>query len=304
MPDGETFVVAAPVTNLWQSPHAVRDIDAAMVADLPDPAEWTAALGITERRQLQNRVLTQLLLGEPVDVVEDAGEWVRVVAPWQPSERHPRGYPGWVRRSHLAAEPPPAAREAVVTAAMAVLSDDLGGTICIVSYATILPVFGECPGPDVPVTLPGGQRGWLDGAACAVRDVPETRDPASVETAAAATEAERFGGLAYLWAGTSAYGLDCSGLVHITYRRLGAVIPRDAHDQAGACRDVPRDRVRHGDLLFFARPGKAVHHVGFALRDRNHILHAPQTGRTIVIEPLSPDRRATVLGTAGRFPLR
>lgn len=304
MQETGSLAVAAPVTNLWQSPGAVRDIDAAMVADPPDPAEWTAALGITERRQLQNRVLTQLLLGEPVDVVEEAGEWARVVAPWQPSERDPRGYPGWVRRSHLDVEPPPATREAVVTAAMAVLTDDAGATICIVSYATILPVSGDAPGPNVPVTLPGGRHAWLDGAACAVREVPQARDPAQVDAAAAVAEAERFSGLAYLWAGMSAYGLDCSGLVHITYRRLGAVVPRDAHDQADACRDVPGDRVRTGDLLFFARPGKPVHHVGFALHDREHILHAPQTGRTIVIEPLSAERRATVLDTAGRFLLR
>jgi hypothetical protein len=304
MPDGGSFAVAAPVTNLWQSPDAVRDIDAPMVADPPDPAEWTAGLGITERRQLQNRVLTQLLLGEPVDVVEDAGEWVRIVAPWQPSERHPLGYPGWVPRSHLGASPPPAAREAVVTAAMAALTNDDGATLCILSYATILPVSGESPGPNVPVTLPGGKHGWLDRSVCIVRDVPEFRDPALVDAGDAVAEAQRFGGLAYLWAGTSAYGLDCSGLVHITYRRLGAVIPRDAHDQAEACRDVPRDRTRPGDLLFFARPGKGIHHVGFALSDPEHILHAPQTGRTIVAEPLNADRRATVLDTAGRFLLR
>lgn len=304
MPDGGQFAVAVPVTNLWQSPDAVREIDASMVSDRPDPAEWTACLGITERRQLQNRVLTQLLLGEPVEVVEDAGEWVRIVAPWQPSERHPGGYPGWVRRSHLNTAPPPAAREAVVTAAMAALTDDTGAPICIVSYATILPVSGEHPGTNVPVTLPGGRHGWLDRSACAVRDVPEARDPALVDGANAVTEAERFGGLAYLWAGMSAYGLDCSGLVHITYRRLGAVVPRDAHDQADACRAVPRDRIRPGDLLFFARPGKGIYHVGFALNDPEHILHAPQTGMTIVAEPLKADRRTTMLNTAGRFLLR
>jgi cell wall-associated NlpC family hydrolase len=47
--------------------------------------------------------LTQLLPGEPAEVLAEQGEWAQVVAPWQPSSRDPRGYPGWVRRADLVA---------------------------------------------------------------------------------------------------------------------------------------------------------------------------------------------------------
>lgn len=45
--------------------------------------------------------VTQLLPGEPVEVLESAGEWSRVVAPAQPSSQDERGYPGWVRSAAL-----------------------------------------------------------------------------------------------------------------------------------------------------------------------------------------------------------
>jgi len=48
--------------------------------------------------------VTQVLPGETVEVVEQAGEWVRVVVPGQPSSQDPRGYPGWVRATSLVEE--------------------------------------------------------------------------------------------------------------------------------------------------------------------------------------------------------
>ncbi|MEP9384161.1 C40 family peptidase [Nocardioides sp. KR10-350] len=40
--------------------------------------------------------VTQLLPGEPVEVVESRDGWTRVVATEQPSSQDERGYPGWV----------------------------------------------------------------------------------------------------------------------------------------------------------------------------------------------------------------
>ncbi len=118
---GMPLRVVAAVATVWTSPAAPRVVDAAAVADVPDPAAWLATLDaqdrtggggedrlLTGRLGLHGRVDTQAVLGEPVLLVEPGADespaddgWVQVVLPWQPSRRDPRGYPGWVRRAHL-----------------------------------------------------------------------------------------------------------------------------------------------------------------------------------------------------------
>jgi len=108
-------------------------------------------------------------------------------------------------------------------------------------------------------------------------------------------------GVAYLWGGMCEAALDCSGLVHLSLRRLGVAVPRDAGDQYDACKHIPAARARPGDLLFFAREGRRAQHVGI-VTGPGRMLHAPETGSVIVEEPLTPARKSTLLG-AGRLPL-
>ena len=101
--------VTVPVTTLWTSARAPRELDAAAVADEPDVSAWLQLLDATPqgRLGLHGRTLTQLALGEPVEVLGDpAGGWVEVVCPWQPSSLDARGYPGWLPLGHLGAQPP------------------------------------------------------------------------------------------------------------------------------------------------------------------------------------------------------
>lgn len=96
------YQTTVDVATVWTSPDAPRDADALAVADSPDVAAWTDGMGHEVRLGLHGRTLTQLLRGEPVVVTEERGDWAHVVAPWQPSPADSRGYPGWVRRAHLA----------------------------------------------------------------------------------------------------------------------------------------------------------------------------------------------------------
>ena len=61
--------------------------------------------------------------------------------------------------------------------------------------------------------------------------------------------AESFIGVPYLWGGTSAHGIDCSGLTQRVYFLNGVGLDRDADQQALGGRPV--DVARPGDLFFF-----------------------------------------------------
>lgn len=254
-----TKSVCVPVTNLWEQSDSVQDVDAPMMAALPDPDAWTAALTHDERLALRGRVASQLLLGEPVEVVREEGELSLVIAPWQPSRRDSRGYPGWVRSAHLADPPESRPTDAVVSVDAAPVRDHPFR----LSFGTILPVHEELA-EAVVVELPAGGKAALNPADCVVREAGLNHPVASDQVV---PSARRFQGLEYLWGGLSSYGLDCSGLVHLTFRALGRMVPRDAHDQADVAERLDRARARTGDLYFFARPGKSVHHVGLALPD-------------------------------------
>jgi cell wall-associated NlpC family hydrolase len=103
----------------------------------------------------------------------------------------------------------------------------------------------------------------------------------------------------YVWGGLSPFGIDCSGLVHLAWRRHGVTLPRDAYNQAAATTPVPLGEERPGDLYFFARNGDRIHHVGLvaaAPRGTTRVmLHACSVSGRVVIEELAGERAATLV---------
>ncbi|MEJ3745781.1 C40 family peptidase [Actinomycetes bacterium KLBMP 9797] len=287
--------VAVAGANLWTSPDAVRTLDAAALSAKPDLRRWTGAHDVEDRRALWGRVTSQLLLGEPVTVHEEVDGWVRVTAPWQPSAHDPRGYPGWVPARQLAGpgSAPAAGPAVVVTAATTALRDAPAGRVLVsdVSFGTVLPAGGEAPGWR-EVALPDGRHGWLSAAHARPRPV-SSQPPAASQIIVAARQLM---GTPYFAGGTSGLAVDCSGLVHLIYRRFGVTVPRDADEQYALGVPVDPAEAAAGDLLFFAPPGSArFDHVALCLGG-DQVLHATQGAWQVLEEPLPTGRRGDLMG--------
>ena len=78
----------------------------------------------------------------------------------------------------------------------------------------------------------------------------------------------------YLWGGRSVWGIDCSGLVQMSFLLNGYSLPRDAGQQAQIGETVHFiHEIKAGDLIFFDNEEGKIVHVGIALPNKN-IIHA------------------------------
>ncbi len=103
----------------------------------------------------------------------------------------------------------------------------------------------------------------------------------------------RLMGAPYLWGGTSTKGMDCSGFTKTVYLMNGLVIPRDASQQVFAGRAVDTaqgwSQLQTGDLLFFGSPAseekkERVVHVGMWIGE-NRFIHASGQVRISSMDP-------------------
>jgi cell wall-associated NlpC family hydrolase len=138
--------------------------------------------------------------------------------------------------------------------------------------------------PGEPLEVEAVEDGWAR-----VRTAYDYRDGDPVE------EARAYLGCPYEWGGLTERGIDCSGLVHMAYRRLGRLIPRDADQQEEAGTPVERSDLRRGDLVCYGD------HIAFWLGD-GRILHASgREGVRAVVEEEHPPELAARVRAHVRF---
>jgi cell wall-associated NlpC family hydrolase len=113
---------------------------------------------------------------------------------------------------------------------------------------------------------------------------PTSRDPLD--------HARSLLGTPYEWGGMTGAGVDCSGLVHMSFRSTGRLVPRDADQQEEVGTPVAEAELRPGDVITYGDTVSADH-IAFWLGE-GRILHA--TGREgvhrVVEEPEPDELRA------------
>jgi hypothetical protein len=128
--------------------------------------------------------------------------------------------------------------------------------------------------------------GWLPEAALGGGADPGWLEPRVAEPL---QFARTLLGTPYLWGGMTSEGIDCSGLVHMSFRATGRLVPRDADQQEDAGTRVAEPEP--GDLLTYG--DKTADHIAFWLGD-GRILHATQRDGVsrVLEEPEPPELRA------------
>ena len=164
------------------------------------------------------------------------------------------------------------------------------------SFGTRLPKVGAS-GSWIRVAGPSGR--VLRVAASQVSVTAPGAPALAASGTALVRSATMFTGLPYLWAGTSGFGFDCSGLTSLVHRVHGSTIPRDADAQATRGTGVATSALRPGDLLFYAT-NDFVHHVSM-YAGGGLMVQAPRTGASVETIAMSNPTYAREFAGARRY---
>ena len=299
------YAIRVPVTNVWNKPNQARAMDRISIAPMPDMAKWSRSMNIVQKLWLVGRTDTQALYGDEVEVIKSEGDWLYIAVKSQAKTGHKNGYQGWVPKSHVKEyysnyeDCPIAIVEAKIASLYKEPKLHNKYKFMDISYSTILTVLSE-EGDWLKVNTNTDGIKYIRKADVKVYDayatIPKPTQKDIVDSA------KRYLGLPYVWAGASAYGYDCSGLMYAVYRNHGILIPRDSFVQATYGTPVKRSNLQPGDLMFFAYNGGTgkVYHVSMYVGD-GKMIHAPNSSRKIEIISINAGIYKTNYAGARRY---
>ncbi len=93
-------------------------------------------------------------------------------------------------------------------------------------------------------------------------------------------------GAPYKNGGITPDGFDCSGFVRYVYQQHGVAMPREVREQFKVGKQISRDDLEPGDLVFFSTVAPGASHVGIVIGG-DQFVHAPSERGVVRVESLS-----------------
>lgn len=224
---------------------------------------WCAmsAAPVKKTPEHRSELVTQLLFGDVVQILEKAGVWVKVKILHD-------NYEGYVVAMQLSKITPSEAEHYEKHYALVnVLSTSAeNGNIPLTMGCRIPTALIQNIGEQIHVKLPYAKTLILHKKDVIFNNLPTNR----------VTElAKQFLYAPYLWGGKTIFGLDCSGFTQIVFRMIGIFIYRDAYQQATQGKKVSTlSQAQIGDLIFFRKPDSTkISHVGIYIGN-NEVIHS------------------------------
>ncbi len=139
---------------------------------------------------------------------------------------------------------------------------------------------GYIPGTEI-------ERVDTEGLARAIPVLADGKTDTAIQAGAALS------GTPYKWGGTTADGIDCSGLTRYSFSHIGVLLPRDADQQAMVGRLTAtrshRANMRRGDLMFFLNTRGRITHTAIYLGDHQFLESGGPGVRIASLDPNDPD---------------
>ncbi len=114
--------------------------------------------------------------------------------------------------------------------------------------------------------------------------------PESDKAAAVIETALQYTGVRYKFGGTTKKGMDCSGLLYVSFLKHDIPLPRTSDEIAREGKRIQVSELQKGDLLFFKtrRGGKKINHAGLviAVEDGDVKFIHSTTSRGVIVSSL------------------